>query len=365
MPSAKTFYFRPEWSGVRGKRSGPKPHEHERRIYTSALVINNQLHKVPLSIIMRGAMLFRFRFQRPFRGYAELCQVNAVLTPVFGLNRKQTGQSILARAGAISRWQRDSLQARNVAGVLSAEQLDRLGNCRHAFGLVIPKTNYCNQAHLCVHCWARRATEVWSRIDYAMSPVREDGSRPRRSPYSLVVTSRVFGPLTAVAYKGEGGAAGVVAARASRVRAAAGEPIDGRGYEMRKLAPAGAVNILTLSPHYASPRGWDFRLRQVLAVDPASEFVLPGARIRRFESPTRKRVARAVAWAWRYPRGLLLAPGGGPASPTVVSKYLEAIAGRRLWAGYGMFNERRAEEAGESGSGPEGRAEVTGTIEVN
>ncbi|MGP0065016.1 MAG: hypothetical protein ACLQGP_15640 [Isosphaeraceae bacterium] len=94
-----------------------------------------------------------------------------------------------------------------------------------------------------------------------------------------------------------------------------------------------------------SPSGWGLAVRQLFAVEPGCDIDLPGASLRRFESPTRGQVARIVAWVWRYPRSLLL-NGSAPQSPNVIATYLSACKGRRMWATSGIFNAAAQWDAG-------------------
>jgi hypothetical protein len=274
-----------------------------------------------------------FRYGRPHHGYYGLVELRAVFKSLGSRKRSMAGSAAAGLARRASFLYRAALLARSQAGQFDWVRCHDLGNCCPAFVAVRPKTKCCNQPHICPFCWARRAVAVWRRIDLALFPQREDGTRPGRCDYSLVLTSRTCGP----AVMGKRPAVAIVDRTSDRKLGPSGA-LPGRGYEIRQLAPAGALDVLTIDIRGRVKAAWVASVRQLLVVDPGRELVIPGARIKRIESPTRKQVAKAVAWAWRYPRGLLLRKRK-PAHPAAIAVYLAACKGRRMWATYGVFNE--------------------------
>jgi hypothetical protein len=283
-----------------------------------------------------GTRLLAFEFARPHYGYYGFVERTSVLTPVVRHRRGAPRPPVAELAQRLVLACRASLRARSAAGEFDETRCRTMGNCRPVCIVVKPQTNFCKQSHICPHCWSRRAADSWLRIDRALFPQREDGTRPRKTAYTLVVARRFFGVAALAPY--QGALSAVAADRTSPLQFGQRRVIPGRGYELKKLSPVGSLDVLTLVPRYRKPAGWQASLRQVFVVEPGRELDIPGAAIRRIESPSRKQVAKAVARAWRYPRGLLLC-GHKPAPVGIVANYLMACKGRRMWATYGVFNE--------------------------
>ena len=279
---------------------------------------------------------YAFECARSHHGYSGLVERASVLSSVVRRRRGAPSPPVAELVHRLVLAYRASLNARAAAGEFDWIRCRRLGNCRPAFAVVKPRSKFCKQPHICPSCWARRAVAIWQRIDRSLFPQREDGTRPRRCAYSLIRARRTFGSGDLTVYKG-GNLGAAVADRASSRKFGPSRVIPGRGYELKKLAPAGALDVFTLDFHYPPPSGWKASIRQVFVVAAGQDLVIPGAVFKRIESPTRKQVAKAVAWAWRYPRGLLLRDRK-PADPRMVATYLAACKGRRMWATYGVFN---------------------------
>jgi hypothetical protein len=233
-----------------------------------------------------------------------------------------------------------AIKRRYGGGVFGSHaELARLVRCRPAFASVKPVNDFCNH-DLCVYCWARRARDCWLETDpllFAVPPGKK--YRRRRFPCDLVCVNRIFQPPDLKAYRGDKQTdlAAILADRCSDEYRTVG-PLPRRSPEMRGLEYLGALDRLAVIPQWKSPEGWRIELRQVFVVEPGGQLKLPGSRQRRFENPSRKKFAKAIAWLWRYPRGFLIA-GRQPHRSSVISRYLEARKGRRLSAAYGLFRQ--------------------------
>lgn len=114
------------------------------------------------------------------------------------------------------------------------------------------------------------------------------------------------------------------------------------------------IEGLVLSVAYGrdgKPQGWRAGVRQLFAVPAGGAFAMRppewgddgivAIRIERIATPNRTQAARAVARLFRYPRGLL-GVGRRRGHAGALARYLDAVAGRRLWSAYGLPTINRA-----------------------
>jgi hypothetical protein len=283
--------------------------------------------------------VYAFAYSRPHFGYSGLVERHAVLAAIFPRRRDGKVMPVVVQAAMVIKAYRESLRSFQAAGRLSSTLARKLGNCRPAFASVVPRSNFCDRPQLCPSCWSRRALDVWQRIDRALFPQQEDGTRLRVSDYDLVTTLRTFSPSDLAPYS-NGTRVDLKAVLADRLtdrKFGLRRVIPGRKYEIRQLGPVGALDIVAVG---VRKDGWQVSIRQVFVVEHGRELAIPGAKMRRIALPNRKQVAKAVARAWRYPRSLLL-DGRTPPPVGALLGYLKACRGRRMWATYGVFNESK------------------------
>jgi hypothetical protein len=306
----------------------------------------------------RGADgLIKFVSGARHSGLYGLVERLAVIRPLIGCTHGPTSRRVLLRhIAAATGIIRRALQRRRLDGQLAAEaDYLRRADCRPAFVAVHPRVGFCHYPDTCIHCWARRAVATWQRVDAALFP-GAGRSRPRRAACDLVLARRVYEKAALRPYCGEGGSPDLAAAFADHCsdRRTPSDRLPARGFELKRLRWAGALDLVVADVAWRSTGGapagrWRLEVRQVLAVEPGQPLDIPGARIRRLATPGRREVARAVAWFWRYPRGLVLrGDTREPPAARWVAKYLDAREGRRLFAGRGIFGAAGRREAEES-----------------
>jgi hypothetical protein len=292
------------------------------------------------SLEIAGEVLVQnFHVTRIYRGHYGRVERGSVVLPLLGRKRARVSDfpGWLVRLEHV---RRRSLQARIAAGQLSRSEAVRAIRCRPAFAEVVPALHICGR-DLCPHCWARRAAWTWRDVDSALFAVPPD--RKRRRPkfeFDLVLANRTFRPpdLKPYAVNNKIDLTAVFKDRASDRKKGVQGPIPARGYEMKRLEFLGALDRLGIEPRWKPPVGWKVSLKQVFVVSPGVEVAIPGSTQRRFEKPNRKRVASAISWFYRYPRGFLIA-NSRTADTRPNEVYLAARQGRRLSAGYGLFRQ--------------------------
>jgi hypothetical protein len=303
--------------------------------------MKKQLRKTP-GMDTRFNRYLAFYYGRVHGGYYGFVVRGVSLYPLTGWPRKLTANAIRGYSKFVVNHYRALLDAFHDAGKLLPVQMHQLGNCRPAFTEARPVTRSCDMVMLCPHCWARRAGEFWKRIDAALFPVLDGGDRAEAASLDLVSVTRRFDPLAVLAYRADGELplVSLFGERLSDRTVPGPQKLGSRSLEMRRLRGRfeWAVEGLVVDLDYTnSIPYWSVEIRQLFAVRPGVDFDVPGAKVRRIETPSRREVARAVVRLCRYPRGLLLDPRRRltPAPAMAVNKYQEVAAKRRLWATYG------------------------------
>jgi hypothetical protein len=228
-----------------------------------------------------------FRYGRPHHGYFGLLERWAVMVPLVG-PLKPGDNYIKGAASLVTNRYRELLRIYEQADLLTHDEARQLGNCRLAFTQVKPQSWVRDNTPVCPHCSARQAVTVWQRVDGALFPILEDGSRPERAEYDLLFVRRSFGREALQAYRGPTGCdlAAVFLDHCMNCSPSHGRPIPSRGREMQRLRPhfAGAVDGIFV---VANSKGWWVSIRQLFAVDPGIQLAIPGAKIERFTRPPR------------------------------------------------------------------------------
>jgi hypothetical protein len=190
----------------------------------------------------------------------------------------------------------------------------------------------CGSRHFCPFCYGREAGTVFARL---MACLR--GLDPRfRSEYTLA---------------GLRWSQQVTATTRSDLKEEVDRAIDGRRSLIHKLDVHDGYASFTLSPRRGQDR-WSACHRALLVapgtLEPTEEQARDGLRVRTlklFRTGVHPlKVARLVAWALAYPKGLIL---GDPAR---VDLWLQARKGHRLSAMFGFLRQSHVEAvSGEEG----------------
>ena len=314
----------------------------------------------------RAARLVPFRLLGIPGSYGQQLVHRAVLRPLYG-PRPAPRDYEAAAANLLARWRhrvralvaggwsrgRDRPGVRRPAGAVQG-RLERMLNCRPSAFLAEPATCPCCVRTICPHCWGREALATWKVVDALAFPAPPRGRRSPSRP-GLALVRRVL----TVAVPDDPGHLGrglqvAIALRLGNRRwlppALHAEP--GRAADVKALRRAGIGGGLeVLRVTRPAGGGWRVQCRQVLAVPagldpagldpghPALAATPPGWDSARstVEPASRRRLMRAVGWAYAYPPFLLTG-----ADHRVVKAYLAVRAALRCTARFGSFRARHA-----------------------
>jgi hypothetical protein len=283
-----------------------------------------------------------FQFVGSNSGYYGMVERGAVMLPLLGGPAVENMDVVGRHAGEILKIYRAFLDRSRDAGYLSLYAHRNWSNCRPAFCAVKPHCHPCEHLPVCPHCWARQAARYWQRVDAGFFPVGPDGTRPERSPFELVRTTRIFGCAALAPYRSATGTdlEGIIADRCSQNAPPAGRCVPSRRLELRRLQRRGKIfgslDVLVVG---LAEGTWRVEIREVLAAEPGSPVELAGAEVVRVASPTRKDVVDQMIDLWRYPAELIVRPDGTPTAPRWAHKLLAARKRRHLVERTGIFSK--------------------------
>lgn len=292
-----------------------------------------------------------FQLGIPHRGLIARVVREAVLDVIGNPLKSYDAAALAVRVRGILQRYRATLGGMIEAGHLDTRRALKLGNCRPAGFHATPHLRPCDVAAFCPWCWGRRAAEHWLRVQASLFPLSSVRKRGERAAVDLVLTTRWLSVAQVADYIPHGHLACLIDERLIRNQSRPGPGYLGsRRCEMDRLRRQFLWGIegLVLSVAYGragDAQGWRAGVRQLFAVPAGGEFAMRppewgddgtvAIRIERIATPNRTQAARAVARLFRYPRGLL-GVGRRRGHAGALARYLDAVAGRKLWSAYGL-----------------------------